>query len=49
MNEKDDVVLSVELLSVVRSRLDSAHSDGSNDAGGDGHGDTGGDGLNLPE
>jgi len=44
MNGDDGLLLAVENLSVVRGRMDAAHSDGSTDAGGDGHGDAGGDG-----
>jgi hypothetical protein len=44
MDTDDGLLLAVESLSVVRGRMDVAHSDGSTDAGGDGHGDTGGDG-----
>ncbi|WP_285742516.1 hypothetical protein [Lentzea sp. NBRC 105346] len=39
------LVLAVENLSVVRGRMDAAHSDASEDAGGDGYV---GDGLNIP-
>lgn len=45
----DDLVVAVQNLSVVRGRLDAAHSDATQDAGGDGHGTQGGDGLNLTE
>jgi hypothetical protein len=44
MDTDNDLLLAVESLSVVRGRMDAAHSDGSTDAGGDGHGDAGGDG-----
>lgn len=49
VDERDDLVVAVEALSVIRNRTDAVHSDGSSDGGGDGHGDTGGDGLNIPE
>jgi len=44
----DPLVIAVEQLSVVRGRMDAAHSDPSNTGGGDGPG-PGGDGLNIPE
>lgn len=44
----DDLVVAVEQLSVVRGRMDVAHSDAAQDAGGDGASPDG-DGLNIPE
>lgn len=44
----DDLVVAVEQLSVVRERMDVAHSDPAQDSGGDGASPTG-DGLNIPE
>ncbi|MDQ3404199.1 MAG: hypothetical protein M3548_12505 [Actinomycetota bacterium] len=49
MSERDDLVIGVRDLSVVRDRRDAAKGDPSKDGGGDGHGDAGGDGLNIPE
>lgn len=43
---EDTLILAVDNLSVVRGRMDAAHSDASEDAGGDGYV---GDGLNIPE
>jgi hypothetical protein len=49
VDEKDDLLIAVERLTVVRGRMDAVHSDGAQGGGGDGHGDQGGDGLNIPE
>jgi hypothetical protein len=49
VEQEDDLVVAVEQLAVVRGRLDTVHSDATQDAGGDGHGSSGGDGLNIPE
>lgn len=46
--QPDDLVIAVEQLSVVRDRMDVAHSDPSTGGGGDGAGPEG-DGLNIPE
>ncbi|MGH3923131.1 MAG: hypothetical protein ACRDS1_01340 [Pseudonocardiaceae bacterium] len=47
--QRDELVVAVEELSVIRGRVDAVHSDGTQDVGGDGHGSSGGDGLNIPE
>lgn len=47
--QDDELVVAVQVLSVIRGRTDAVHSDGAQDAGGDGHGSSGGDGLNIPE
>lgn len=45
MESVSSLVLAVESLSVVRGRMDAAHSDTSEEAGGDGWN---GDVLNIP-
>lgn len=45
MENDNNLVVAVSNLSVVRGRMDAAHSDASEDAGGDGWN---GDNLNLP-
>jgi hypothetical protein len=49
MSDKDELVVGVRNLPVVRDRFDVAKGDPSTSGGGDGHGDAGGDGLNIPE
>jgi hypothetical protein len=49
MNTNDGLLVAVEQLTVIQSRMDAIHSDGAQDGGGDGHGDAGGDGLNIAE